>query len=480
MNFDIRFHVADEFEFCRPVYYRFQFGNLLYMVSGSSTSISIPHDPPTGTKGTKIILQANYLRLNLDEFYKKKIFQYDVTIEPAKCRRLLPKVMEQFKQRYFATIGSVFDGSKFLLSLTKFDTEYCGEVDFTSEGYNKPIQFKIALKYTKEIDLGFFTNYKNNPNMKNYTEACQVLSIILRGYPLMKHLSIGKNFYIRPQTAIPLSSDMELLFGLHQAPVLTQRGILLNVDVLNKAYPMQIKDDKLKDVPLRDLICDICNLKNPTTLTVQQKSRVLDMIRSKKVSYTIKGQTLDYRVNDFNGTAIEEIIPDEGITVEEYYANMKQYKIKYPKLPLLWVGNRNRKTRILIPVECCVFKAGQTVIRADNSPEVVRNIIEQTKGTTDDRKHKITEMINKIGNYQASPYLKEFGIDVGTEFEVIQGRVLAPPSLLYKTTSEIPNKGTWNCVGKMFQQPCCVGKWVVINLDSRFNNKVTDVERRVS
>lgn len=423
-----------------------------------SHPIVVPEDPPTGTKGKAIILETNYLKLNLDRFFKKPIFQYDVVIEPLQSKRSFPKIMEKFQEEHYPEITTAFDGSKFLLSPLKFDTEYCGEVAYLGETYN------VTLKFTKPIDLSFFENYKKNPNLKLHMEACQVLSIILRGYPIMRHLPVGRHFYKRPDEIIDLTNGMQLLYGLFQAPVLTQRGPMLNVNVLHKANPIVSYPD---DIKLLDLICDICQIKNPQTnieLTDSQIKDILKVIHDKKVRYTVKGQTRKYTVKGFKGSPIQEVLSnDKKTTIEEYFAKEKRHKIKYRNLQLLWVGTRE----ILIPVELCIFIGNQQKVNAEDYPDVVRNIISKTIVSTASRKQKILEMVDTIGNYKESPFLKEFGIEVGTKFEAVRGRILEPPRLKYSETVETVSRGKWECRGR-FLKPVEINTWTVINLDQGF------------
>lgn len=409
-------------------------------------SVTVPNDPLSGIKGREIIIETNYLKLNLDKFFDKQIFQYEVAIEPFTRKELFPEVMEEFRQQHFPAIHTAFDGSKFLLSPQKFDPEYCGEV--IHSGNN----FKVTMKYSKLIDLSAFTNCKDNANLKRYKEICQVLSIILRAYPMMNHLSFGRHFYKRPEKIIDLTCGMQLLYGLFQAPVFTQRGLMLNVDVLYKAHPI---NNFSNEIEVLALICEVCHIKNlqrDIELTETQIESVLRVIKNKTVIFTVKGKSIKFTVKGFKGSPTKEVLSDNKTTIEEYFVKENHHEIKYRNLQLLWDG---KSEDMLIPVELCVFEGGQRKIDFENHPDVLRNIICNTTVSTGKKKQQILELVEAIGNYKESPFLREFGIEVGTDFEAVRCRILEPPVINYTKTEE---------TGRVK-----IDSWTIINLDQLFS-----------
>ncbi|PSN45821.1 hypothetical protein C0J52_05505 [Blattella germanica] len=115
------------------------------------------------------------------------------------------------------------------------------------------------------------------------------------------------------------------------------------------------------------------------------------------------------------------------ITVQQYFRETKKVNLKFPHMPCLWVGSRDRPNKILLP------------------PEIKR------------------------AGYNQSPYVKEFGISVSENFERIGGRVLDAPSLEYKSRMQPatvrPMRGVWNA--KEFYASSALKKWIILCLNDR-------------
>lgn len=94
-----------------------------------------------------------------------------------------------------------------------------------------------------------------------------------------------------------------------------------------------------------------------------------------------------------------------------------------------------------------------------------RNMIKVAATSTDVRKEKIMDMLQKIAHNQSST-LKQFGISVGSEFSRIPARILDAPTLEYKNGRTIvPSKGQWRIDRLEFLQPKNVTRFAVLILD---------------
>ena len=85
-----------------------------------------------------------------------------------------------------------------------------------------------------------------------------------------------------------------------------------------------------------------------------QKDILSRDLKGLKVKYILPdGRKREYRCNEVKEPANKLMIPDLGITVEKYF--VKEYKeqgrLRYPHLPCLWLGSRNKT--IYIPLELC-------------------------------------------------------------------------------------------------------------------------------
>lgn len=98
------------------------------------------------------------------------------------------------------------------------------------------------------------------------------------------------------------------------------------------------------------------NWKERRDLTNEQKKEIDKFLKNLKVSYEIPGQKnlkRTYRVNQIGPSADEHTFQHNGnsITIAKYFQNHKQYKLKHPYLPCLWVGAKERVDKIYLPAE---------------------------------------------------------------------------------------------------------------------------------
>lgn len=107
---------------------------------------------------------------------------------------------------------------------------------------------------------------------------------------------------------------------------------------------------------MRELCCDPRNNRDITADDVSRGRRELQtFLKGLKVTYEIPGIPSSRRtmgVNDLGKSSKEatfELQDGSVTTVQNYYAREKRYKVRYPDLPTLWVGSKNKL--VLIPVE---------------------------------------------------------------------------------------------------------------------------------
>lgn len=104
------------------------------------------------------------------------------------------------------------------------------------------------------------------------------------------------------------------------------------------------------------------------------------------------------------------------------------------------------------------------------SDNQTQKIIKVSATTTDDRKARIMDLLNKI-NHNSSNAINGFGISVGNQFIDVTARLLDPPTIQYKNAKIIqPRDGVWNMMNAKFlltgHQSTTEFKWGILNADS--------------
>ena len=74
-------------------------------------------------------------------------------------------------------------------------------------------------------------------------------------------------------------------------------------------------------------------------------------------------------------------------------------------------------------------------------------------------------------NYKDDPTMKEFGINIGNNFETVQARVLDPPILSCKDNSNVRiSRGVWNS-SKFFETTQFPRNWTLMAIDRSVNDR---------
>lgn len=160
---------------------------------------------------------------------------------------------------------------------------------------------------------------------------------------------------------------------------------------------------------------------------------------------------------------MEHRFEHEGNTIDvaTYYKNIKGYQIRFPQLPLLWVGST--QNRVLVPAELCTVLPGQPVNRKCDANQT-RNMIRECATHTDVRKGSISHNVANA-RYNTDPVVQEFGFSVSDQMEKVEARILNPPRIKYKNNAVAPvGKGVWT--GREFMVSGVIKTgWTVLNLE---------------
>lgn len=428
-----------------------------------------------GTRGTKCILEVNYLQVLVNKLIPKA-FHYDVDFDPPTPKKLLGKALDTFMQSFFRNVHFAFDGRKNFytnrileVNGVVLDGEYVKEV--TAVLGDRSRNFKVKVKFATEVDMSVLSSYQNSIFQYNDkpSQAIQCLDVILR--TVFKSVTarneataVGRALYFAPQQGrkIDLTEGMELWLGLFQSAVLGRRSLYLNVDVAHKAFPSAISVlEVLKSFERDGRI--------PNILNKWQEDQLSTYLKMLSIAYR-PSRDQPLKTFGFNGLvkpASQAVFVDEDgtkMTVQQYFQRKKNIQLRYPDLPCLWVGSRVRN--IYLPLELCEIPAGQATNKKC-TPNAVANMIKYSATSTDERKKKIQNLLSRINYSQAGGEVHGFGIEVDDKkFHRVEGRIINPPSIKYGNGTAQPSRGVWN--GKAFMETQGESiKWALINCDDR-------------
>ncbi|XP_011498662.1 PREDICTED: protein argonaute-2-like [Ceratosolen solmsi marchali] len=416
------------------------------------------------------------MQIKFGSKFQHLAIHYDVDIVPNLPKYLLRPAFKAAKSILFPNRNPAFDGKKNAFSAGRLpiaDPESITVKVHNEDGREK--EFRITFKIANEIDLSWLRHVK--PGIEkddNHQLGLQVLDVILRDAPSNNTITIARSFFSPPKgQVLSLGGGLDLWTGLFQSAVLGWKPYL-NVDVSYKGFP--------KSQNVIDLLKTICseegggrgrqgpNINDPNellNLIHYNMDNIKKFLKNIKVTVEIPGQATSrrtQRINDLVKCPRDNMFVCNGskISVEQYYKSEKKYVIKYPFLPCLWVGPRDKN--IHVPPEICTIVSGQTVQKPLN-PNQTASMVRYAATSTTIRKKKILEAFQSV-DYERNPCMNEFDISINGEFEKVPARVLDPPQLSYQNGICRVAKGIWR--PNKFLKPSSLissdGSWTILNL----------------
>lgn len=444
-----------------------------------------------GTRGAKCVVEVNYATITLKNL-PKKAFHYDVTFLPDTPKKMLAAALEAFMQKFFPGSTYGFDGRKNIYTAKELVRNGTIIEQFKEkiEAHllDRKKEFEITIKYAATVDMSVLLNHTNRmyQTEDRPSSAIQVLDIILRSafrrnIENNSAIQAGRAVYFVPNRndQNDLGDGMELWYGLFQSAILGRAKLYMNVDVLHKAFPSALPLMEF----LRTLNRDSRDTSIPSSLNDQQKNRLREFLAMLSVGYRINPNE-PLKTYGFNGVGEEAsramfIYQNKRMSVQEYFARVKNIPLKYPNLPVLWVGSRSKppEERTYLPIEFCEIPPGQATNKKC-TPNCIRGLIRYSATSSDIRKRKIQDLLRRI-DYRSDPTIMGFGIDIDKNFQKTDARVIDPPNLLYSGNESVtPQRGVWNERNFMEVDGTKI-KWCILNCDNRTTLQTIDGFKRL-
>jgi len=470
------------------------------------------HFPGLSNSGRSCKVSTNHFRMSV-KIPESVIHMYDVNIIPPWSRKyrksdkvLYQETIIQWKKQCPAVSANqhcwVFDGYKQLYSTKRHqDSEfppiklivYCAEEERDVEMIVSNVTHVMDVKVTQDL-LEWSCKGRSGGIPQ---ESIEALNVILKQAAVtdLRWTSIGRCFFPYEGKTIDLGFGKEAWIGLFSSvrPCGWKDSELLlslNVDTSNKPAVKALhltESNYIQEVlPERKY--------GPLDLTAglnQRQTNALGKdLQQLKVKYEVpdkKGvRKRQFRVNDVRKLAAsKELIwvDDERISIVQYFKKQYDLDLKYPNLPCLWVGSRDKTT--YIPMEFCTLLAQPMPRKKKLNDDAVATMIRQTAIKPLDRQKQIMEGLkanNKI--YKEDPYAKEFGISISGTMTKLTGRILDPPSIEYKANDKQQNvveinknnPGKWFMDKKMFVDGVRVSHWALLDLANLTEKELGEVK----
>ena len=431
--------------------------------------------PGRANTGRSCSLQTNHFTVKV-KVPEGVIHMYEVNIVPPWTRsyRQSDKVLYQEAVRQWKKLCPavapeqhcwVFDGYKQLYSTRRHHNQefsatkvtiWSAEDERMLDMVLQDVSYVMTIKVDQDI-LEWATKGRSGGIPQ---ESLEALNVVLKQAAVtdLGWTSIGRCFFRPGGRTIDLGFGKETWTGVFST--IRPHGwkdhdvlLTLNVDTLNKpaVKPIHLTHGGyIKEVLANKKYGTVDLAKGLTNLQITALGKDL---KDLKVRYEVPDKNgvrkRQYRVNDVRKLeAGKEKIDVDGklLSIVEYFKKQYNITLKYPKLPCLWVGARDKTT--YLPMEFCSL-VSQPMPRKKKLPdEAIATMIRQTSVKPLDRQKKIMDELKKNNAvYSKDPYAKAFGISVAGEMTTLTGRILAPPSIEYKDKKSVRiqenNPGKW-------------------------------------
>ena len=468
--------------------------------------------PGPPTSGRPCSLATNNFKMEV-KVPEGVLYMYDVTIIPPWSRlyRRSDKVLYQETIRRWKEVCPavsserhcwVFDGYKQLYSTRRHQNSefsstrlnvWCAEEEKNVEMVVSEVTHVLDIKITQDL-LDWSCKGRSGGIPQ---ESIEALNVILKQATVtdLGWTSIGRCFFPSSGQTIDLGFGKEAWVGLFSSvrPLgWKDHGMLLslNVDTSNKPAVKNLhltESDYIQEVlPQRkygpvDLAAG---------LNTRQTNALGKDLQQLKVKYEVPDKNgvrkRQYKINDVRKlSASKEVISVDGevISIVKYFKKQYDLDLKYPNLPCLWVGARDKTT--YIPMEFCTLVSQPMPRKKKLQDDAIATMIRQTAIKPLDRQKKILDGLqanNKM--YKEDPYAKEFGISVAGSMTKLTGRILNPPSIEYKDNGKKQNvieinknnPGKWFMEKNLFVDGVKVNNWALMDLAGFTDKEINEVK----
>ncbi|XP_065174553.1 protein argonaute-2-like [Sycon ciliatum] len=461
-----------------------------------------PEDP--GKAGQRIRLAANHFAV--DRLPKEDIHHYDVVISPTELpKRVRIAVVTAVLQSGDGRLGGqkpVYDGTAnmYCARPLPFDSEHATfEVQWAEpERPDTRKTYQVTLKRVSRISTDLLTSFAQQAHCRkpehrkdrrqqallaaeNLQPAIQALDVILRYGPASRYVSVGRSLFSpgdSTQIAGDIGGGMAAWRGFYLSARPSMWGVQLNVDVAHTAfYKGQAVIDFLNEARKgRGIEYPI----ERGQWRDEHWSKVKPDLNGLKVEVSHSGARRTHRVIDISvepATGIVVTSQDSAgeevkTSVADYFKNRYKIQLKYPALPCVQVGTRERRT--FFPMELCTIASGQRVDKKLLERSAAK-MITATEQSPPKRRVAIMQKVREAKLNQ-SEVLSDFGIHIKEDMVEVTGRTIDAPGMRHcKTGPPLPLKnGAWNAHGKKLYDPKNLDAWALINCYQEVNVKTLE------
>lgn len=356
--------------------------------------------------------------------------------------------------------------------MTKLPGEQTIHVDLAAERGGKPSdkqKFQVVIRPSKVVKFDLLRAYLDGKTnwQSEMLESMSFLDHLLREKPSRTFTQIKKSFFARGQARSLLGNGVEAFKGVFASMrmVHTMSGPMLsiNVDVANGTF--------FTAMPVLQMARELCRARTDQELSQMFKNtkknwhgspmhRFLNSLKHvtvlKKHMPAKDGNSApEFKIHRFVNKDPYEVTftldkeANTKTTVAAYFK--KQYNITCMKdVPCIELTKKGEH----VPIECLQIPENQRY-RLKLDEKQTSNMIKFAVTLPAERWKHIQEGVNML-NWQADPFLNNYGLKVSPTRAEVKGRILPTPEPTFaagKIDARTASSGRWRIDGKKFLTP---------------------------
>ncbi|KAG0602900.1 hypothetical protein M758_10G049800 [Ceratodon purpureus] len=330
---------------------------------------------------------------------------------------------------------------------------------------------KIRMRAIDEMMRGA-TGRCNQELEIRASEALRVLDILLRESASQRGYLLVRDNFFHPSLGMPcdLGGGVEGWHGYHSSVRPTGLGLTLNLDITMTTI--------VKPIMVEEFLKEMFKVNNLYELRERQKEfrKAKSVLKGIRIETTHLPVSQSHKIAGFSDKNIQllkftkKIKDGQGnareveLSVQQYYWDTYNYKLKYPNFPALDVGNKKKPT--YMPIELCRIVAGQRYTKSLSSQQRTKQIAACKQGPRE--RQNRCERAMQVSQYNSDRLLAEFGLQFDQNLAKVTGRMLPAPKLRFGNgKTEAPYQGRWNFSDKKMHQGITIPSWAVAVFDER-------------
>ncbi|KXJ89668.1 ribonuclease H-like domain-containing protein [Microdochium bolleyi] len=471
-----------------------------------------PCRPAFATKGTEVVLWANYFQLQIKE---QPLYKYQLTVKPVakenkkqeakdakglKLSKIIRKALSTVGAKN--VIATEFKNQVITLKPLSLPQDQIVVIDYSDEGHDD--QYQVKFNGPLNVDLAVLFQYlktMSDPTgstaFPKHEDLIDAINVIMGHSPRgdSNVAAIGRSRFFRldaPGSETQRLGWNQAIRGYFQSARLATGRLLLNANVSHGVFRPSGPVEGLvrrhlgsttSQFALREFEKNVSKLRAEVRY-LADKGATGKMGQERVLVKVIRGLAAPYaRGNDANpakiarlgafANEVEFYLSGPGapsnLPANRYYTVADYFKKRYNHvckagLPVLNVGTSQRP--VFMPAELVRIMPGQPLQRklnAAETPELIKFACRSPVANA----QSITSFGRQCLQLDASQKLLEFGVRVDKELLAVKGRELPKPTVQYHGGKDARlSEGSWNMKEvKVTKAGSPIGKWAVIYIN---------------